>query len=212
VIQIAISDRTVNTFLQAAQEQEMFNFTTLKESDWLLRTLFTGSRDMKIKTESMKDVLPQLSQMYPGKNVEIRALVTDPRVTFLKKRSGNILLTIPVTFEFEVELSERASMHVLSFSSELKLVLDATVHKGLLFLAILDIGAENVVLEEDRVELKAGLEMFLDEFNSRLVWELNDLDKNTLKEGLDVKKYIPSYFRVENTYFDGHVLAELSFK
>lgn len=60
MIQIAISDRTVNTFLQAAQEQEMFNFTTLNESDWLLRTLFTGSRDMKIKTESLKDVLPQL--------------------------------------------------------------------------------------------------------------------------------------------------------
>jgi hypothetical protein len=39
----------------------MLNFTTLNEHDWLLRSLFTGSREMKMKTESVKEVLPEIA-------------------------------------------------------------------------------------------------------------------------------------------------------
>jgi len=52
----------------------------------------------------------------------------------------------------------------------------------------------------------------VDNLNSRLLFEMSDLDNSVLKDGISVNRWIPDYFKIDSTYFNGNILAEVSFE
>ena len=90
--------------------------------------------------------------------------------------------------------------------------MDAVVQQGLAYIAILDVSATEFKMVDDKVDLTYHMEQFVDDFNSRLIFEMQDLDETVFKQGIDVNQWIPEYFKVDTSYFDGTVLAEVSFE
>lgn len=103
------------------QLQDMFKFSSNNEQDWLLRTLFAGTKKMSISTNDLQDIIPEIPNNHRHKALEIKADLKDPKVKFLEKRSGNIEMTMPVQFEFLVQVQEEAQLSVLTFSTQVEL-------------------------------------------------------------------------------------------
>lgn len=90
--------------------------------------------------------------------------------------------------------------------------MDAVILEGIAYLAILDISQSGLEIIDDKVDVTSNLDRFVDDFNSRLLFEMNDLDNSILKDGINVNKWVPEYFKIDTTYFNGNVLAEVSFE
>jgi len=58
--------------------QDMLKFNSENQEDWLLRTMFAGTMDTGINTDNVYSMIPEISNNYPNKPLEIRANVKEP--------------------------------------------------------------------------------------------------------------------------------------
>lgn len=70
-LQVLLTDRVINTFLESAEEQDLLTFSTLDTHEVVFRKFLTGRYDMDVNSEDFEDILPELAETYPRTNMKV---------------------------------------------------------------------------------------------------------------------------------------------
>lgn len=143
----------------------------------MLRTFLTDDSNLGVTSESFADWIPELKEMYPGKDVTVNVEVNNASAAFEEGRAGNIKLVTPVSVEFLVSLGSNSSMTVLEFTTNIETLFDASFYGGMAYIAILDSTAGDLHIESDNIRLSDRISDFVADLNSRLSFMFSDLDK-----------------------------------
>lgn len=61
-LQVLVTDRVFNTFLETAQEQDLLKFSTTDEVDTIFREFLTGDKRMSVTSGDLSQLLPELQE------------------------------------------------------------------------------------------------------------------------------------------------------
>ena len=136
------------------------------------------------------------------------------QVVFKEKPTNgqqNFNLRMPLDITFKVSLSPGSKAYETAFRAtfilEMGVVMQTQGNK--VFAMIDDIKNAGLEIKEDKVDIVNELELFEKEFDRFLSHHLN-LFNEALYEDSYISK-IPKYFRLDFTYLEGAMIAEVNF-
>ncbi len=123
-LQIIVTDRMVNTFLEAAENSGTFQFATWEPSMWTILG-YNETQDLTTSSEILKDLMPELAETY-GENVDVDILFfpDNAQITFQRSPVEDILADIPWRFYIMLKTGDDSMPGVQVWES----VFDSVVH------------------------------------------------------------------------------------
>lgn len=200
-LQVIITDRVINTFLEAADFLGSFQYDTFTPTFWKM----FGHDEMKNLTTSsqeVKDLIPELEQKY-GENVPVGMVMypDNPKITFQRSPFEDIKGNIPIRVSILVKTGDEKKPGTLLWDR----VLDVTFYTketfGLYFdkdsqkmnLYLNSMTSDSIKVSSDKIGLHKRIDDFLGSINSMLPVWTDDFDEHFLKPGFDMPLWWPKF-------------------
>lgn len=210
VMQVMISDMVPTSFLWALYDYGYFKFDSNNPDNFILNEVISGMKE-PLHTVDVEDVFPKLYQLYPNNEMRVKVVCTaPPKLVVRPGWAGNLVITFPTKFRFDIQLGKKSSMTALEVEGDVEVLADVALSREWLYMGLLGSELQNMNiitdlanLSEDADSLKHSIDSLLLTFN-RLV------DEEYLINGFEMPSIL-SHFITDFSYLDGAVVAEVQF-